>query len=213
MSRISGGSLGTYTPAQAYTAKNEKKDTATDAPLTPRADRLEKSASFDAGIYSPASFEKTAGQSSVVPKERIQSDQKILNSAIEQSKTTISRFKEMVASMLNQQTEYHAGKAFSPASVGLTASGVPNDGAAGPVGQDDYFGADATADRIFNFAVSLSGGDPKAMEMLKGVVQKTFKECEKLFGGKLPDISYQTLDKINSLFCDYEKQAESPVKE
>jgi hypothetical protein len=84
MSRIPSGNLGTYTPAQAYTTKNEKKDTATDAPLTPRADRLEKSASVDAGIYSPASFEKTAGQSSIAPKERTQSDQKILNSAIEQ---------------------------------------------------------------------------------------------------------------------------------
>jgi hypothetical protein len=119
----------------------------------------------------------------------------------------------MVASMLSQQTEYHTGKTFSLASVGLTASGVANGGAAGSVGQDDYFGADATADRIFNFAVSLSGGDPKTMEMLKGVVQKTFKECEKLFGGELPDISYQTLDKINSLFSDYEKQTDSQVKE
>lgn len=222
MSRISGSSLGAHTRAEQYTTKSGKKNTVSDAPAAPLTDRLEKSASVDAGTYSPTRLEKTAEQGSGVPKERTGSDLKILHAAIEQSQKTVSRFKEMVASLLRQQAEYHTGKAFSLANVDLTAIGAPKAAAdelarlsekygnvegVGAVGQDDYFGVDATAKRIFDFAVSLSGGDPETMEMLKGVIQKTFKECEKLFGGTLPDISYQTLDKINSLFCDFEKQS------
>ncbi|HWQ51424.1 MAG TPA: hypothetical protein VN369_06425 [Terriglobales bacterium] len=231
MSRISGSSLGTYPRTELYITKNEKsekKDTVSGTPPTSPADRLEKSAPVDAGVYSPVRFEKTAGQSGIVPKERTGSDLKILHAAIEQSQITVSRFKEMVASLLYQQAEYRAGKTISLTDLDLTAIGVPkaaadelvrlsgkygNVEAAGAVGQDDYFGVDATAKRIFDFAVSLSGGDPETMEMLKGVVQKAFKECEKLFGGTLPDISYQTLDRVNSLFCDFEKQSQSPAGE
>ncbi len=75
--------------------------------------------------------------------------------------------------------------------------------ATGAVGEDDFWGVEATAQRIFDFAVALSGGDVEKMETLKEVVQKAFEKCEKLCGKTLPDISYRTCDRVDALFDAY----------
>lgn len=63
--------------------------------------------------------------------------------------------------------------------------------------QDDiapggYWSAENTAERLVEFAKSLSGGDPEKIEMLKEAFDKGFKEIENMFGGTLPDLSYNT---------------------
>lgn len=83
-------------------------------------------------------------------------------------------------------------------SIGYTGKPIADmtpDEAKALVSEDGYFGVSQTSTRLSDFVLS-GGGDN--IEKLKagreGIIQG-FNEAEKLWGGKLPDISYETLDK------------------
>lgn len=77
------------------------------------------------------------------------------------------------------------------------------------IAEDGYYGVKKTSERMFEFAMALSGGDVDKMKELQSAVEKGYKQAEKTWGGKLPDISRQTLDATNQLFEDYYKEQES----
>lgn len=52
------------------------------------------------------------------------------------------------------------------------------------------------SDRIVNFAIAVSGGDPGKLEGLKASINEGFEAAAEVFGGKLPEISYQTHERI-----------------
>lgn len=64
------------------------------------------------------------------------------------------------------------------------------------VADDGYFGVEKTAERIFQFAVGISGGDPSRIDAIKEGVNKGFQEALEAFGGELPEISYNTYDAV-----------------
>lgn len=51
------------------------------------------------------------------------------------------------------------------------------------------------SDRLVNFAKAVSGGDKSKLELMRNSIEKGFKEAEKAFGGKLPDISHKTFER------------------
>lgn len=70
------------------------------------------------------------------------------------------------------------------------------------VAEDGYFGVEQTSERIFQFAIGLAGKDPARLdEALRGI-EDGFAQAEQIWGGSLPEISYQTqellLDKIEN---------------
>ena len=67
------------------------------------------------------------------------------------------------------------------------------------VSEDGFFGVAKTSERIAQFVIAGAGGDEELLrEGRKGILQG-FQEAEKFFGGKLPDISYETIEKAVSL--------------
>lgn len=64
------------------------------------------------------------------------------------------------------------------------------------VAEDGYFGVEKTAQRIFDLAVGIAGGDPGRVEAIRSGVEKGFQEAFKAFGDWLPEISYQTYDAV-----------------
>lgn len=64
------------------------------------------------------------------------------------------------------------------------------------IGEDGFYGVKQTSQRILDFAKAVTGGDPAKIEEMRDAIQKAFDEVERMFGGKLPDISYQTLNAI-----------------
>jgi hypothetical protein len=58
-----------------------------------------------------------------------------------------------------------------------------------------------TAQRLFDFAVAVSGGDKSKIETLKSNISQGFEAAKEILGGHLPEISYQTyartLEKLN----------------
>ena len=76
-------------------------------------------------------------------------------------------------------------------------------------GSEDFWGAEKTANRILDFAKSLAGSDPENFKKVKAAFEKGFGECEKIWGDKLPDVCYDTLDKVRSGFDEWEKELNS----
>ncbi|MBO6301066.1 MAG: DUF5610 domain-containing protein [Ruminiclostridium sp.] len=71
--------------------------------------------------------------------------------------------------------------------------------------EEDYWGAEKTANRILDFAKQLADGDDSKFEELKKGFEQGFSESEKIFGGKgkLPTVSYETYDRVQKGFDDW----------
>jgi len=68
-----------------------------------------------------------------------------------------------------------------------------------------YFSVDATAARLLDFAVAISGGDPSRIEVLRDAVMRGYKAAEDQWGGDLPEISRKTLDAVMNGFDEWAK--------
>ena len=68
------------------------------------------------------------------------------------------------------------------------------------IAEDGYWGVQQTSDRIIDFAKALTGGDPDKIEEMKEAFEKGFKQAEKTWGGKLPEISKKTYDAVFEKF-------------
>ncbi len=70
------------------------------------------------------------------------------------------------------------------------------------IDEGGYFSIENTAQRLFNFAVKMAGDDPERLSVTRDAVLKGFKDAEALFGGKLPEISYKTIDMAFNMIDD-----------
>lgn len=63
------------------------------------------------------------------------------------------------------------------------------------LGENGFFGVQNTADRIADFVIQGAGND--AEKLKKGIegMKRGFEEASKMWGGKLPQISQDTMDK------------------
>lgn len=63
------------------------------------------------------------------------------------------------------------------------------------VGENGYFGVDQTSQRIADFVLKGAGDDMERLKSGREGILQGFKDAEDAWGGKLPDISYETLAK------------------
>ena len=73
------------------------------------------------------------------------------------------------------------------------------------ISEDGEYGVKKTSERMFQFALALTGGDEEKMKQMQDAVAKGYEKAEKTWGKELPDISKQTLEATNKLFDDYLK--------
>lgn len=67
------------------------------------------------------------------------------------------------------------------------------------IAEDGYFGVKKTAQRLADFVITGGGENLDRLQAGREGVLSGFKEAEQLWGGKLPEISYKTLDKTLKL--------------
>ena len=60
------------------------------------------------------------------------------------------------------------------------------------IGEDGFFGVNQTSQRVADFVFSFSNDDIELLEKGREGIVKGFEEAEKLWGGELPQISYDT---------------------
>lgn len=63
------------------------------------------------------------------------------------------------------------------------------------VSEDGFFGVTQTSERIANFVLMGAGDDVDKLKAGREGILQGFKEAEEMWGEKLPDISYETIDK------------------
>jgi len=63
------------------------------------------------------------------------------------------------------------------------------------VSEDGIFGVKQTSERIANFVINGANGDEKLMRAGREGMLQGFKEAEAMWGGKLPEISQETMQK------------------
>lgn len=96
----------------------------------------------------------------------------------------------------------YTGTPFNELSQGEAADLVADGG---------FFSIEETAQRVANFVIQGSGGDAEMLKAGREGALQGFKEAESLWGGKLPDISYQTMERINELLDEAFQEAGVPL--
>jgi len=83
-------------------------------------------------------------------------------------------------------------------------SGTQGQGAEGtnPDSGDDYWGVDKTAKRLSDFVLKGAGDDLERLQQGRSGILQGLQEAEKMWGGKLPEISYKTIDQALSTIDD-----------
>ncbi len=78
---------------------------------------------------------------------------------------------------------------------GKAIADLSQEEAAELVSEDGFFGVSQTSERIANFVISGAGGDEGRLRAGREGILQGFKEAEQMWGGKLPDIAYETINK------------------
>ncbi len=124
-------------------------------------------------------------------------------------------FKEMVRTMLQKQGLKYEDvmKAFENGEDPLVEiDGETRAKATEAISANGYWGVDKTAERLLDFAKTISGGDPSKIETLKTAFKEGFEKAKELFGGKLPEISQKTYDKVMEGFDAWQNGGVTEVK-
>ncbi len=218
-----------YTAAKTTTADTTEKKTTT----TTDGFVSEPTATLDAGTYSPTTLvtdktaptveaekaaEKATEENESTEEKLYSYDVETVTRLLAESQDKVSQFKNLLKMLLNKQGDKaEIGQLPDESDANYNLS-VDKDGnivfseeALKEVGldefdEDGYWGAEQTAQRIFDMAVAFAGTDEGLLGKMKDSISKAFAECEEIFGGegKLADVSYKTRDRIDELFADYE---------
>jgi hypothetical protein len=87
---------------------------------------------------------------------------------------------------------------FSLADIGYTGKPIgqlSQDEAKALVADDGFFGISQTSARIADFVINGAGTDLSKLQAGRSGMLQGFSDAEKLWGGKLPEISYTTMQK------------------
>lgn len=71
------------------------------------------------------------------------------------------------------------------------------------VSEDGFFGINQTSQRIADFVIKGANGDEDLLRAGLEGIQQGFDEAEEIWGGKLPDISYKTIEKSKEIITNY----------
>lgn len=169
---------------------------ATDSKVSSKKTESSKNDTSTGVIYEKGSSDKSS------------SSQKTQNSALiakmkADSDSRISQLRGIVEQMMSKQGAA-IGKADDMwsflAGGNFTVSADVKAQAQADIAEDGYWGVNQTSDRILDFAKALSGNDKSKAQELADSFKKGFDQATKAWGGKLPDISQQTYDKVLEKF-------------
>lgn len=168
-----------------------KKDTTT-ATDNPKTDKFVRESE---ATYTPAYTKHSSKTQHETDKNK---DVKVEHKSARAMKN--EAFKSMVAEIIGKQS----GAAWN--AIMKDADKIQN----GTI--DDYWSADATAQRIYDFARNLAGDDDSKLEELRAAVEKGFAQAGAAFSKKtgmkgLPSICQDTYKKVMGMFDDWAKEA------
>ncbi len=145
--------------------------------------------------------EKSAVYKKPVKKE-IDIDE--INRLWEQSQKSYESLRKIVENLISKQ-----GKKLEDLLAGKDVLLIDNEtraAATEAISENGEWGVKAVSERIVAFAKAASGNDNAKVGKLRNAIEKGFREAEKAFGGKLPDISRDTYKEVMRQLDEWEKE-------
>ncbi|MCR4789064.1 MAG: hypothetical protein K5888_10790 [Lachnospiraceae bacterium] len=176
-----------YQAGAEYTKKETQK--AASSPDNSVAAVYERSSS-DQEVVSESSKKTYAPNEDLIAKMKADSEQRT------------AQLKSLVEKIILHQADKGSsifeilGREYSAEDIAKAKEDISEDG---------YWGVKQTSQRILDFAVALTGGDPDKIEEMRSAFEKGYKMAEKTWGGELPDICKQTYEAV---FAGFDKMAE-----
>ena len=136
-------------------------------------------------------------------------DRKKLNEIKQDFTKNTESFKKMVRLMLEKQgskTNEILKNLSEGKEVTVTVDSETQIAAQDAVSEEGYWGVSSTAERILDFAKTISGGDKSKIDLLRDAFEEGFSKAKEAFGGQLPEISQLTYDKVKEGFDAWEKE-------
>ncbi len=137
-----------------------------------------------------------SSQTTAQATKRTKSVQQSINTGFSQFNATV--FGNTRQSIGNQNALFHFNELSKDDKASLTFNGSPiselsPEEAQGLISENGHFGVAKTSQRISDFVLKGAGEDLDRLKAGREGVLRGFQEAEKLWGGNLPDISYETL--------------------
>lgn len=201
----------TQTQAAAYTyASTESTKTENVTVETTKAEST--SAAADTGVvYEPSGAAATAST-----KKTYTPDTNLINKLKADADARTEQLRTLVEKLISGQTNAY-GKANDIWQFlregNYTVDPATKLQAQQDIAEDGYWGVNQTSDRIIDFANALTGGDPDKIEEMREAFQKGYKQAEKTWGGKLPEISQKTYDAVMEKFDKLAAEANKSAAE
>ncbi len=159
------------------------------SPVKSEGKDIAKTTNDVAAVYEPSgeSTEQVAGKKKYVPNKELVAKMK------QEAEARTSQLQSLVEKIILKQAEKGSnifdflGSEYSAEDIAQAKEDVSEDG---------YYGVKQTSQRILDFAVALTGGDPDKIAEMKSAFEKGYKMAEKTWGGELPDICKQTYDAV-----------------
>lgn len=188
--------IGNNNVTDMYAIEAEKKESAASKNDTSKVDTSKNDTN---------KTDKNSNGAAVYDKTKLSEDDRkaiVAQLKADQEKRQ-SQLTDLVHNMLNTQTNTfgQANNIWQFLSKGeYTVDAATQKKAQEAISEDGYWGVKQTSDRIVSFATALAGNDSKQLEKMRDAFLKGYKQAEKTWGGKLPDISQRTYDAVLEKF-------------
>ena len=178
---------------------------ATKANAAKEGEKSASKAATEGVVYEPSKRAQELAEQATDNKKtvKLEKNQALKAQLQVDSEARMAQLQSIVLRTINKQTETYgqANGIWSILSKGdFTVDAATKAQAQADIAEDGYWGVEATSSRIVDFAVALCGDDKDKLEEMKEAFEKGFKQAEKTWGGKLPDICQRTYDKVFEKF-------------
>ncbi len=152
----------------------------------------------------------TAEESGVVyeptlemPTKTYKANQELINKLKLDAQNRIDQLQNIVKQLISKQADT-VGKATDIWGFlregNFTVDPETKAQAQADIAEDGYWGVKQTSERIVDFAMALTGGDPSKVDAMRDAFKQGYEQAEKTWGGKLPEISQKTYDAVLKRF-------------
>ena len=150
--------------------------------------------------------DKYTGSGVVYEKSMSEEDRvALINQLKADQQARMDSFKSMVTDMFVKQGISVSGDDIwkTLASGKFTVTAAAKKEAQEAISENGDWGVEKTSERMFEMAKALSGGDNEKLSKMMDAFNEGFKQAEKMWGGKLPEISYKTYDAMYEKYNQY----------
>lgn len=204
--------IGNNNFTNSYAIDSEKKENTASANDTSKV---------DTSANDTNKADKNSNSAAVYDKTKLSEDDRkaIVSQLKADQEKRQSQLTDLVHNMLNTQTNTfgQANNIWEFLAKGdYTVDADTQKKAQEAISEDGYWGVKQTSDRIVSFATALAGNDSKQLEKMRDAFLKGYKQAEKTWGGKLPDISQRTYDAVLEKFdklMNPETESKTPAKD